>query len=159
MRGGSFSSLNCKACPGYFLRWGLPSSSRAPIFSIPIVTILPSETHSHFPCLEGRLIANHIPAHFVHSSGHMTEEKWQETRLLKLGPTDIGPSSWNHSGEGGGPPSQGLGSVLHGRVSKSMQAPAGLPASHRRGKKSRPQGSLLTHQPSLSHSLRDSAAS
>lgn len=93
---------------------------RASIVSLHILIILPSETHSHSPGLEGGLTANPVSAHFVHSSSHMTEEKWKETPLLKLGPTDRTQflESQQRKRESGGQPSQGLGSVLHGRVSK-----------------------------------------
>lgn len=111
------------------MRWDLPSLPRDPTFPIHILTILPSEKHSHSLGLEGCLTANHIPTHFVHTSGHMTERKWQETQLLKRGPTDRAQfleSQPRGGSQGAGQPSKGLGSVLNGGASKFTQAPAGL---------------------------------
>lgn len=92
----------------------------------------------------------------------MTEGKWQETPVLKLGPTDRSQFleySREAAGWGGGQPSQGLGPVLHGRVSKSTQAPAGLPASHRRQRNAGAKAFSLPKEPFLFPSLRGSPCS
>ena len=86
----------------------------------------------------------------------MTEGKWQETQPLNLGPTDRAQflESQPRSGRpSGGQPSRGLGSVLHGRGSKSTQAPAGPrpPTEDKEIQASRP---LSPWKHSLSHSPR-----
>lgn len=90
----------------------------------------------------------------------MTEGKWQETQPLNLGPTDRAQfleSQPRGGWPGGGQPSRGLGSVLRGRGSKSMQAPAGPrpPTEDKEIQASRP---LSPWKPPSSHSLRGPSA-